>query len=538
MAGQYLVLFDADRIKDYVFATGRLREIRGASEQVRQLTDDDAIYRAFGLPEWHAGADEGLIYAGGGAGAALFADEQRARTFCMWLERRFRRTTRSATLSAVCVPVADAPAEAQRRAAQALAQRKASRPRAEAIPGGGALRFCASDRLYPASRLVPEPDTSGLLVSESTAVKRLRSRDLRQEKKFLGSPFWMAFKQHLPEKDIAQWEDAVHRDQDLGDIGAQAQPYGYVALVYADGDGIGNLIGQVVQRTGFPGYQTLSQALTQGTLEATAQALAAVYKFRPPRTGHLPFEVITIGGDDVILICTAERGLAVACALSRLFTETVQGRLAGSDPRIELPHPVSASVGVVIAHDSVPIVQLERRAAELLKSAKNERRRQKSTGGWIDFHIVSTPGLDAIETVRQRQYQPDKGTLLTMRPYACEDAERLLKWARALRGFDADGNGVQTGGDERGEPIRLPNSKRADLYHACQGERIQASFTVLKIHTRLKEAERALLLRALQELNSADPYPFARTEVSGRYRTALLDLIEAMEFVAEEGVWR
>ncbi len=42
-----LVRFDADKIKDYVFATGRLKEIRGASEQVRQLTDPDPIKALF-----------------------------------------------------------------------------------------------------------------------------------------------------------------------------------------------------------------------------------------------------------------------------------------------------------------------------------------------------------------------------------------------------------------------------------------------------------------------------------------------------------
>ena len=45
----YLVLFDADRIKDFVFATGRLKEIRGGSQIVRDATDADALVRRFRL---------------------------------------------------------------------------------------------------------------------------------------------------------------------------------------------------------------------------------------------------------------------------------------------------------------------------------------------------------------------------------------------------------------------------------------------------------------------------------------------------------
>ncbi|NJN66273.1 MAG: hypothetical protein HC884_05960 [Chloroflexaceae bacterium] len=150
MTTRYLVLFDADKIKDYVFATGRLKEIRGASEQVRQLTDPEPIKtlfcRCLGRPldVWQEGVPEGLIYAGGGAGALLVANQDDAQTFCTELERTYRRTTRSATLSAICVPVEAGPeqeAEALALAARRLAHRKASRCTAEHIPGGGAFAF-------------------------------------------------------------------------------------------------------------------------------------------------------------------------------------------------------------------------------------------------------------------------------------------------------------------------------------------------------------------------------------------------------------
>lgn len=566
MAEQYLVLFDADKIKDYVFATGRLKEIRGASDQVRHLTDPQPIkdqykqwFHGKKLADWHAdmaGDADGLIYAGGGAGALLFADEHRASEFCMRLEQTFRQETRSATLSAVAVPVVyetgiernQAEAAAQDRAARALARRKASRPWAEAIPSGGMIRFCASDRLRPASVVAPiQPDDPGdfLLVSEATAVKRRQSREARERATFLTNPFWQAFEPYLPAADRADWRSAVRGSQDLGSIGAQSRPRGYVALVYLDGDRIGALQRAVVSQYGFTGYALLSRALDYAAHTATATALALAYRSRPPveqrtddrkrRQRFLPFEIITIGGDDVILICTAEYGLAVACALSQEFSTHVKAYLQQQPDPLVLPQPVSASVGVVIAHDSMPIVQLERRGRDLLKQAKTVA--QEGEGG-VDFHIVSTAGLDAIKIIRKQDYQPDSETNLTRRPYRRTDAEQLLHAARHLRGFcAADGTPRSYHTDLRGTLLKLSGSKRADLYRACQNHRLQATFEVLTIHTRLPPREREALLQALTRLHSVRWYPFGAPDDDGVYTTVLLDLLEVMEFVAEEAVW-
>lgn len=560
MAESYLVLFDADHIKEYVFATGRLKEIRGASERVRSITNSDPVKLRSGLTDWSSATGEGLIYAGGGAGALLFKDQDRARSFCDDLERGYRHATRGATLTAVMVEVTGDAWHAQAQAAYELSRRKAERRHAETIPGGGALRFCASDRRSPASVRAPEPDqTAGMLVSESTALKRQSSYRYRQSLKT--SEFWQAFQRYLSagerrEWDAAtasseDWSDAISVNQDLSHIGAQAIPRGYVALVYADGDRIGSTLKQIVKQHGFDGYQKLSAALTKAANQATAWALAAAYQGGPqppdssslpdhpqrarrawdprprfdPQTGRwrrfLPFEVITIGGDDIILICTAEQGLQVAIELSRKFGEVVnqelrdQGLLPAEEQEQKL---VSASVGVVIAHDSMPIVQLQRRGADLLKSAK---RRAAPGAGGIDFHVVTTPSLDRISTVRAQQYAagPRVGgekrqTELTSRPYSLATADTLLRHARRLARV-------------------LPNSKRADLYAACRDDRILATLSVLAAHARLRHDARLALIEALRDLDSIAYYPFGPPDGDGVFHTALPDLLEVMEYCGE-----
>lgn len=535
-----LVLFDADHIKEYVFTTGRLKELRGASEQVRRLTDFGARHKAsifdeFDLKVWQPGADEGVIYASGGAGAVLFPNEEQAAAFCTALEQAFRWQTAAATLSAVWTAVnyagavrrEDAEAAAQLQAAQKLARRKASRPQAELIPGGGPLRFCASDRLRPASVRIQEADNESLFASEATANKRFNNRNYRTRAAVIKAPFWQAFEGCLASSEQSfdsNWHEAIHASQDLGTLAAQSRPTGYVALVYVDGDRIGQTLRSVVERDGFRGYFQLSQALAYATTQATAEALAAAYGSHAPglqpdpdrprqAKRFLPFEVITIGGDDVILVCTAEHGLAVAQQICDRFGPLVADYLGRQPDPISLPKLLSASAGVVIAHDSLPIVQLERRGRELLRSAK------RCEGGGIDFHIVSTPALAEIKTVRNESYRFE-ATGLTSRPYSHANFDALLKAARRLQALD------------------IPGSKRADLYNACFAERIQATLNLLTVQTRLRQREREALLRILIELGYGLPYPFREdSDRKPPYHTSLIDLLEMMEFIAEEEQW-
>jgi len=506
-ADRYLVMFDADRIKEYVFATGRLKEIRGASELVRRLTD--APLRVLAANTWHPTAAAGEIYAGGGAGALCFAEEADAQAFCSHYERLYKRESGSGSLSAVYVPIAGddlaSEQQAQSRAAHKLASRKAARPRAEQIAGGGYLRFCDSDRLYPASIDQRDLDSSEpAFFSRSSMAKRQLSTQYTQQ--IAQQPFWQAFQaQHADPNVRRRWSDAIRETQNLEAIGAQSEPEGYVALLHADGDGIGSLIRAIVEAHGLQGYGQISVALSRAATQATAQALAAAYQL--PTAGlPLPFEVITIGGDDVILVCTAERGLEVAEAISagfrRELTPLVQQLLGTGQP---LP---SASVGVVIAHASHPIINLQTRASELLKHAKRTRG-----GDAIDFHIVSTPGLEPISRIRQTQYNDTPGRAVrTMRPYRHGDFTTLLDQARRLH--------------------RLPGSKLAQLYDAALrgADSLSVTLDVLRVQARMRASDRDTLMCALQSLGAGVRYPFVEQDAAGLV-LPLLDLIEAAEFV-------
>lgn len=505
---RFLVLFDADRIKEYVFATGRLKEIRGASAQIRALTSDPLV--SISTAGWSPRQPFDPIYSGGGAGAFLFDDKHDASEFCLRFERLVRQETGSTSLSAVYVPIhGDDLAAAQTRAAQRLAAHKKSRPHAEQIAGGGYLRFCDSDRLYPAACSERDPDqpSEPALFSQSSTIKRTASKSYRHQLE--EQLFWKEL-MHLQPDDKARqdWQAAISEAQNFEAIGMQSTPPNYIGFLHADGDGMGTLIRTIVETYGLDGYKKISSAIDEAAHYATAHALHAAY---PLPGKELPFEVITIGGDDIMLVCTADAVLGIAASISQSFAarlEPIVKELLGTQAV-----PPSASVGVVIAHTSHPIINMQQRATELLKRAKHVPRTIGIRDGFIDFHIVSSPSLEPIRAIREKQYQDvQEAAPRTMRPYARSEFATLLQQA--------------------GYIATIPGSKRAQLYEAAlhSRDRISTTLDILRIQTRMQQADAQILLQALNALGVGVRYPFA-TNKRDQDVLPLADLIEAAEFV-------
>ncbi|NJN66274.1 MAG: hypothetical protein HC884_05965 [Chloroflexaceae bacterium] len=307
-------------------------------------------------------------------------------------------------------------------------------------------------------------------------------------------------------------------------IGSRSKPPNHVAFIFADGDSVGSAIQAVVEKYGFNGYSRFSQALSEAANQATAHTLAHVYQNHELRehidqdTGKsylaTPFDIITIGGDDVLLISTADHALDIACGLSQEFQKRANTLLQSQGMALE--KPLTLSVGVVIAHTGHPIVNLAQRAGELLKSAKRGRTKSNQSNqvqGWIDFHIVSTPGLEPLTEIRGKDYARPGQLSLTARPYALSKMQELLNQARSLR-------------------RELPGSKRSQLYHACftAPDRVSATLAVLQAQVRMSHPQRTALFKALHSLGAGVCYPFVQSRTN-RYTTSLPDLMELAAFI-------
>lgn len=249
--------------------------------------------------------------------------------------------------------------------------------------------------------------------------------------------------------------------RDLSEIAQASQPTGFVGVIYADGNNMGQLLEYLKTPSD---YATFACYVDQATRHAVFEALARNLQTREIQSergkGILvhPFEILSIGGDDLFLIVPAHVALPVACAIARkveselrdqpLFYpgkdeqgasgyqwERVQ-RCAGSSPARQCT--VSMSVGVVLADAHTPVFYLAELAEQLLKSAKRRakwlKRERNYYGGTVDFlSLKSTTMISGmIERFRAMALTRDHGRLYA-RPYTIEEMEALLKSIQLLK---------------------------------------------------------------------------------------------------------
>src|SRR3989304_5265811 len=112
MGNSYLVSFDTDRIQEYVFATDKLREVRGASwlltllnegrpdEKGKQSRTESVIQRV--SPAYQP------IFFAGGSGAVLVSTRDEALRVVEAVESLYRQETFDGSITGVWLPLAPA----------------------------------------------------------------------------------------------------------------------------------------------------------------------------------------------------------------------------------------------------------------------------------------------------------------------------------------------------------------------------------------------------------------------------------------------
>jgi CRISPR-associated protein Cmr2 len=279
--------------------------------------------------------------------------------------------------------------------------------------------------------------------------------------------------------------------EDLDQIGEAAKPAGYIGVIYADGNSFGAYIGQA--RTPAH-YSTRANRVYQALEEAVYATLERHIKPQSIRNKKIyPFEILSIGGDDVFLIVPGQKALAVALDL----IESVERRFGlpnasaaphygihrytpfatGLEPEVYRPEyerTLTISAGVLIANHHTPVFFLRRLAEELLEEAKRMAKKKPERGSTIDFlSLKSTPMLaSGIAEFRQmvQTLRRDREELrLTGRPYTLPEMRGLLKAVQVLK------------------EAQFPRSQLYALHAMLFQGRLPSTINYLYFITRLKE---------------------------------------------------
>jgi hypothetical protein len=474
-----LLAFDTDRIKDYVFATDQLKEIRGASNILDTLNRHD-------MPREVGGT---CYYAHGGSG--LFVVPTDDVPACIARVRRIyaEKTGGAATITGVDLQLPD-DFDLEHDNVQAfwkhlsykLQAAKARNPDVRMSVTHPLLHFGHTDGTYYATRT----DEGNELISTVSARKRERNYELRRQ-------------HDLPE--------------DFDAIANASSPQNYFALLYADGDGLGQALQTCATLPDIRVVATSIDAIvSQVKQEAIEQQnLASHY-----------YDTLLYGGDDLILAVPAHTALAIALHISEAFQRQTRERFGT---------PYTLSTAIVWAHATFPFGAWLETAESALKFAKQEGAKRQQQG-LINFLVISSANhLDYKQFHQQlltSKIDPQRQIVRTLRPYAPQVLQRLIDYRHTLR--------------------RMPRSKLAALRHAVFQPRNRAIFEALRVlvHWRDDNARQSVqdMVHTMVDecTGQSGPLLFPFVEVKDQsetlgesattYCTPLADLAELWDFIS------
>lgn len=570
MEAQSLIAFDTNHIKGYVFATDTLKEIRGASSLL------DRLNRKV-MPDLAEASGGKKIYANGGSGLFLVASKK-AETLGMAVQQEYRRMTAggaSVTYVVQSLPV-DAPGtrdeimqypmphtlallryRLRERKGHPCACNEASHP---------LMRPCSSCGIFYSVQVAPdEPE----FCCDSCLSKRYEDREVKEyipvwirqkkEKEGFESPLWNEVLGRLQYYNYRPPE-TTERPEDFNVFSEFRHAKGYLGLIYADANGMGKKLDT---------FSTLQEIhdFAKKIDEAVHWAMCKVISDHLPlkeleKGWVFPFDILLIGGDDLVLVTSAAQAMAVASALAEQFYRLANGELPQDDNKQEYPQNTpkqakrqdneqeveekhSLSVGVVLAPTNYPFSLLLDLVEDTLKFAKKDGSKtfaeKESTYGKtrVNFLVVSGSTSQHFHTVYAQLHQKNKTSSFyaTMRPYTLEQLQFLLAM-------------LQEGGQHALGRTKLHQLREAILQLNLSTSVID-SLAVLRTW---KEEERNFVVKEVyqsrgtyplaqwDEQNPAASFPIVtfpwlvdKENNTKRYRTLLLDFAELYDFVAQEG---
>jgi len=267
---------------------------------------------------------------------------------------------------------------------------------------------------------------------------------------------------------------------------------GYLALIHADGNGVGSVLGKDESDGARATFFHRNRVLLR-------RAVKKAIDEHCPETGSAPLVPLMLGGDDLLLVARAEIALPFVVTLCAEL-EAIQRNQAG--------FKLTLGVGVVIARHTIPIHRLHEVAERLASSAKRRYRgldagKKRSVADWAVF---TTTWVDDPEEVRRRDWLRGSGNdlrVLSQRPLDVLGEQRL----DSLQGLLAAAHKLD----------RAPRSQLRYLVDQLPRGRALSELAFAELSD---DAKRALADAGIHE-------PWRRAE--GAWITPLLDLVEIFE---------
>ncbi|MBN2533488.1 MAG: hypothetical protein JXB88_11375 [Spirochaetales bacterium] len=530
-----LLFLDTVSIKKYIFASRQLKEIRGASA----LLDEYNRFKTEETIKTITGGDYKKIYACGGSGLFIIptvkAESIKNTVSTLYAEI-------DAEIIIVYTPYSEETDDFLQ--ARFILHFKAGegyyQSRHVTRLSYPLFRDCDSDKRKFVS--VKENDE---FISYSITKKREKNRQIKNEIKQAiknnentGQTLWSRLNLNLMEAGYPDIADLKFPD-DFGKI-ADYDPGGYIAMIYADGNNMGKIVNGIKDRKDMEFFShKVDEALYYATAKAIAQHLMVDTLHK---NNILPFDILLIGGDDLIMVVPACYGLKIAMTLSQEFSDCTKKAFKKFFPENNTVN-LSVSTGVSFTKPNYPIFSLLTITENLLKSAKKERtlrlqdnKNDKLDCGLVNYMLIQHSGIMDWEACKRNIFiaeNKEETYFRTCRPFTIEELENLLVIAEKLKEVSFSPGKLQI----------LRDASFKSYYEAC--------FQTLFILTRCKTGKKGNkgeketveeLLTFPSTTGRKDFYSekgslFCLKKKNNKtiYKTAILDLLDIYTFVNQPG---
>lgn len=435
-----VTVIDTTGKQKYIFNSNRLRENIGASYLLSQATGEwikDILDEELKIPKncqrepiETSEFDAELIYAAGGNALIIFRTAKLAIRFTEILSKRVLQEAFGINL---LVAHADFTWEDNnlRDIVENLKKHKITDQKHERVPsvpllGLGVTASCNSTQL-PAV----DENESRNYINDEEEDEAVDSYLISTETKHKLEAVKQA-NQHLQSQFSEVVDPNIYKFPYRTDhLGRTKKESSYVAIVHADGNGMGNRFREQGKGKSNRGYIDDIRAFSDSVYQTGLNALKSVAgnlikaiqkgkvigklgEFELNVQYYLPFRPLVYGGDDITFLCEGRLGLELAA----LFLKEIE------KPILADGESMTACAGISVVKTHYPFARAYQISEELCSEAKNfvkDARKKYSLDYFsaLDWHLAASGLIGSISEIRQREYQvvtDNKTHNLVMRP--------------------------------------------------------------------------------------------------------------------------